>query len=64
MSKLALFSDIHGNFEALTSIIADARSLGVANFACLGDLVGYGPEPGLCVAKVQETWLRLREGES
>ena len=54
MSKLALFSDIHGNLEALTSIIEDARNQGVTNFACLGDLVGYGPDPGGCVAKVQE----------
>lgn len=54
MSKLALFSDIHGNLEALNSIIEDARDQGVTNFACLGDLVGYGPDPGGCIAKVQE----------
>ena len=54
MSKLALFSDIHGNLEALNTIIADARAQGVTNFACLGDVVGYGPDPSGCVAKVQE----------
>lgn len=54
MAKTALFSDIHGNLDALDSIIADARSHGVTNFACLGDLVGYGPDPGGCIARVQE----------
>ncbi len=54
MPKTALFSDIHGNLEALNTIITDARYQGVSNFACLGDIVGYGPNPGGCIAAIQE----------
>jgi len=51
--KTAFFSDIHGNFEALSAVLADARSKGVGRFVCLGDIVGYGPDPALCVEEVQ-----------
>ena len=54
MAKTAIFSDIHGNLEAFETVIEDARSQGVTNFACLGDIVGYGPDPAGCLAKVQE----------
>ena len=54
MPQTALFSDIHGNLEALKAIVDDARAQGITNFACLGDLVGYGPDPSGCVAMVQE----------
>ena len=54
MAKTAIFSDIHGNIEALDTVISDARAQGVSNFACLGDIVGYGPNPADCIAMVQE----------
>jgi predicted phosphodiesterase len=47
--KIAVISDIHGNFEALKRIFADIRQQGVDNLLCLGDMVGYGPEPELVV---------------
>ncbi|MGJ8673319.1 metallophosphoesterase family protein [Rubritalea sp.] len=53
MSKTALFSDIHANLNALEAVINDAKSQGVQNFACLGDVVGYGPNPIDCIAAVQ-----------
>jgi diadenosine tetraphosphatase ApaH/serine/threonine PP2A family protein phosphatase len=43
--KLALFSDIHSNLEALTACLAHARALGADRYAFLGDLVGYGADP-------------------
>lgn len=43
--KIAVISDIHGNFEALKSVYADIRSNDVDTIVCLGDMVGYGPEP-------------------
>lgn len=43
--KVAVFSDIHGNFEALKSVYADIQQNDVATLVCLGDMVGYGPEP-------------------
>lgn len=43
--KLALFSDIHSNLEAITACLAHAQSLGANRYAFLGDLVGYGADP-------------------
>ena len=36
--KLGLFGDIHGNLEALTSVLNDAEAFGVTHYACIGDL--------------------------
>lgn len=43
--RLALFSDVHGNRLALEAVIADIRASGISRVYCLGDLVGYGPDP-------------------
>jgi predicted phosphodiesterase len=43
--KRALISDIHSNIEALEAVLADIREQGVTQIYCLGDLVGYGPNP-------------------
>jgi putative phosphoesterase len=45
MSSLALISDIHGNTQALRAVLADVRMRGIETVYCLGDLVGYGPDP-------------------
>ena len=41
----ALLSDIHANEIALTAVLDDARRNGAERLICLGDVVGYGPEP-------------------
>lgn len=46
---LAILSDIHGNLEALQAVLADARGQGATEFVCLGDVVGYGPNPVECL---------------
>ncbi len=43
---LALLSDIHANLEALRACLAHAAGRGAGQFAFLGDLVGYGADPG------------------
>ncbi len=43
--KRALISDIHSNIEALEAVLADIRDQGISQIYCLGDLVGYGPNP-------------------
>ncbi len=50
-SVIAIVSDIHGNLDALTAVLADAGAHGVgpAGVYCLGDLVGYGADPAACV---------------
>ena len=50
--RIALFTDIHGNREALEACLADARRTGVDKFVFLGDLVGYGPDPQWVVETV------------
>jgi predicted phosphodiesterase len=45
MRRIALFSDIHGNLPALEAALADIEAAGITERYCLGDLVGYGPDP-------------------
>ena len=45
----AILSDIHGNLEALEAVLADAKAFGATEIYCLGDLIGYGPNPIECV---------------
>lgn len=54
MSK-AIISDIHGNLEALEAVLADIRAQGIKDVYCLGDIVGYGPNPRECIDRVMET---------
>ena len=44
--KIALLSDLHGNLEALQACLRHACGQGAGRFAFLGDLVGYGADPG------------------
>ena len=50
---LAILSDIHANLPALEAVIADAKSLGCDRFISLGDVVGYGAQPGECIDLLQ-----------
>ncbi len=43
--KLAIISDVHGNMDALTAVLDDAREQGVGAFINLGDMVGSGAYP-------------------
>ena len=54
MSRTAIISDIHANATALDSVMSDANAQEVTNFVCLGDIVGYGPDPSECVSRMQE----------
>ena len=50
----AIISCIHGNLEALTAVLADIDRHGVGRIVCLGDLIGYGPDPVACIDLVRE----------
>lgn len=52
MSKRAIISDIHGNLEALEAVLEDIRLQNVSMIYCLGDVVGYGPNPCECIDRV------------
>jgi predicted phosphodiesterase len=47
--RRAIVSDIHGNLEALNRVLEDAKSQDCEQIICLGDIVGYGPDPQACV---------------
>lgn len=51
---IAFISDIHGNTEALGEVLKHAKSVGVSRYICLGDVIGYGPEPRACLKTVME----------
>ncbi len=46
---IAILSDIHSNLEALQAVLKDAAAQGVDMYYCLGDVVGYGPNPRECL---------------
>jgi len=47
--RRAIISDIHGNFEALESVLAHIADQKVDEIFCLGDIIGYGPNPCECL---------------
>jgi predicted phosphodiesterase len=51
--RIAVISDIHGNWHALEAVLADLDHERVEEIWCLGDIVGYGPQPNRCVAETR-----------
>jgi predicted phosphodiesterase len=45
MKKIAVFSDVHGNIEALKAIYLDILLEGISEVYHLGDAIAIGPEP-------------------
>jgi len=54
MARTALISDIHGNLEALEAVLREIRGQGIDEIWCLGDIVGYGPDPIVCTELVRK----------
>ena len=52
--RVAVISDIHGNLAALEAVLAAVDAEAPDEIWCLGDTVGYGPEPNACCALVAE----------
>jgi diadenosine tetraphosphatase ApaH/serine/threonine PP2A family protein phosphatase len=50
--RVAVFSDIHGNWPAFEAVLEDAQDVDGA--LCLGDIVGYGGDPVRCLDEVRE----------
>jgi len=50
--RILIISDIHANLTALESVLAEAGDYEAA--WCLGDIVGYGPDPNECITRVRE----------
>jgi diadenosine tetraphosphatase ApaH/serine/threonine PP2A family protein phosphatase len=51
---IALLADIHGNREAMAACLADAERKAAERYVFLGDLVGYGADPGWVIDRAME----------
>lgn len=49
----AILGDIHSNFDALEAVLEAIKGDRVDDILCVGDIVGYGAEPGSCIKSVQ-----------
>ena len=52
--RLAILSDIHGNYEAFKQVLIDLDKANVDSEICLGDCIGYGPEPEETIREVMQ----------
>ncbi len=53
--RIALLSDIHGNWHALKAVLADLSTAGEMDYIwCLGDLAAFGGRPAECIRRVRE----------
>jgi predicted phosphodiesterase len=56
----AIISDIHANLEALHVVFDDIKKRGIEKVLCLGDIIGYGPDPVACIDIAQAFDVNLR----
>lgn len=59
---IAVISDIHSNFEALTAVLDDIQLQGVSQIVCLGDIVGYASSVKSCVRVIRALDCRVLLG--
>jgi predicted phosphodiesterase len=52
--QFAIVSDLHANLQAWNAVLLDIRSQGIDRIICLGDVVGYGPQPAEVLKSVHE----------
>ena len=51
--RYAIISDIHGNHDALQSVLEHIKAEGIESIICLGDIVGYGAKPVRCLETIR-----------
>lgn len=51
--KFAVISDIHGNLEGLEAVLTEIRQRKIEKIVCLGDVIGYGPDPIECWSRIK-----------
>lgn len=54
MDKIAIISDIHGNLEALKTVLNDIDKRGIKTIYCLGDMIAKGANAKECVSLVKK----------
>ena len=60
--KYAIIADIHGNLEALQTVLKDAEAHECTHYACLGDVVGYNANPKECLDIVRDMGMPCIKG--
>ncbi len=56
---IAFISDLHSNMEAIDAVMRDIEAQGIERIICLGDVIGYGPEPRAALLRAMEFELTL-----
>ncbi len=59
MFRIAIFSDVHGNKEALEAILTSIEKVDFDEVICLGDVIGLGPNPKECLDLIRENHIKL-----
>ena len=54
MNKIGIISDIHGNYEALQTVLAELDAMNVSEIYCLGDVVGYYSQVNECCDELRK----------
>ncbi len=62
MTHYAFISDVHSNREALEAVFAEIDALGIKQVWCLGDVIGYGPDPEFCADMVRARCVKTVRG--
>jgi diadenosine tetraphosphatase ApaH/serine/threonine PP2A family protein phosphatase len=52
--RYAILGDLHGNLEALEAALKRLRTLGIDRYLQVGDVVGYGADPGPCIQAMRD----------
>ncbi|MCH7511838.1 MAG: metallophosphoesterase, partial [Chloroflexi bacterium] len=61
--RIAIISDVHANLAALEAVLRHAEAQGATDgLWCLGDTVGYGPQPSQCISRLRDAGAKLVAG--
>ena len=60
--KYAILSDLHANYTALSAVLDDCKQCGVQRIVCLGDIMGYGPQPSETLALIRSVTTAIIAG--
>jgi predicted phosphodiesterase len=60
--RYAIIADIHANWEAFQTVMADTKAMGCTHYCCLGDVVGYNANPKECLDVVRQMGMPVVKG--
>lgn len=60
--RIAILADVHANLPALEAVLCFLKEHNVTKGIVLGDIVGYGPHPGECIERLQESGFTVLKG--